>query len=139
MRILCVDDDPLLCTILCDMLHELGHEVIGAESGSSALNRVTRSGMGLDLLITDIRMPGDVDGRDVGRIVRETRPDLPIIYFTGDKSIADPPEGDQLLRKPCTLGMLEKAIDHAIAANSGNRSAVSARPNSSLIGRSRPH
>jgi len=138
MRILCVDDDQLLCAILCDMLDELGHEVIGAESGMSALKRVARSGMGLDLLITDIHMPGGVDGRDVGRIARETRPDLPIIYCTGDKGIADLPEGEILLRKPCTLGMLEKAIHRAIATPPGDRSSVSAQPGSSLIGRACP-
>jgi CheY-like chemotaxis protein len=133
MRILCVDDDDLIRAILCDMLMELGHEVIGAGGSDSALKRVARSGMALDLLITDIHMPGDVDGCAVGRIARETRPDLPIIYFTGDPDITVAPHGDQLLHKPCTLGILEKAILHATAP--ADRTTVSARPTSSLIGR----
>jgi len=109
VRILCVDDDGLVLSITADLLRALGHDVVEAAGGDRATSTIGESD-GFDLLVTDIHMPGGPDGRDLAALVRRTRPDMPVIYFSGvDHMVAAGP-GDRILRKPCTLGELQQAI-----------------------------
>jgi CheY-like chemotaxis protein len=79
--ILVVDDDPLIATSTIDMLEDLGHTVIGVNSGAQALE-IINGGECLDLLMTDQVMPG-MTGIQLAEIVRRTRPDLPVLLATG--------------------------------------------------------
>jgi PAS domain S-box-containing protein len=79
--ILVVDDDPLIATSTVDMLEDLGHTVIGVNSGAQAL-QVLNDGKPLDLLMTDQAMPG-MTGIQLAEIVHQIRPDLPVLLATG--------------------------------------------------------
>jgi CheY-like chemotaxis protein len=79
--ILVVDDDPLIATSTIDMLEDLGHTVIGVNSGVQALE-IINGGERLDLLMTDQAMPG-MTGIQLAEIARRTRPDLPVLLATG--------------------------------------------------------
>jgi CheY-like chemotaxis protein len=79
--ILVVDDDALIGMSTADMLQDLGHTVVCAESGSQALE-ILASGAPIDLLLTDQTMPG-MTGVELARIVRGERPDIPILLATG--------------------------------------------------------
>lgn len=81
LRILMVDDDVLIAMSSVDMLEDLGHEVIEANSGEAALNYLA-NGEPVDLLITDFSMPR-MNGAQLAMAARELRPDLPIILATG--------------------------------------------------------
>jgi PAS domain S-box-containing protein len=80
-RILVVDDDPLVAMSTVDMLEDLGHIVIEANSGKRALE-IIDGGQAIDLMMTDQAMPG-MTGIQLAEIVRSKRPHLPVLLATG--------------------------------------------------------
>ena len=80
-RILLVDDDALIAMSSVDMLEDLGHEVLEANSGEQALD-VLRSADAVDLLITDFAMPG-MTGMQLIQAARALCPQLPVLLATG--------------------------------------------------------
>ena len=81
LTILIVDDDPLIAMSTVDMLEDLGHKVIEANSGAKALE-IMKDGKAIDLLITDYSMP-KMTGAQLAKAARELRPGLPILMATG--------------------------------------------------------
>lgn len=81
ITILVVDDDALIATSTVDMLEDLGHNVIEANSGDGALG-ILREGRPVDLLITDYSMPR-MNGVQLAVAARQVRPELPILLATG--------------------------------------------------------
>jgi PAS domain S-box-containing protein len=79
--ILVVDDDPLIAMSTVDMLEDLGHVVIEANSGQRALE-IIDGGQNIDLMMTDQAMPG-MTGIQLAEIVRSKRPHLPVLLATG--------------------------------------------------------
>ncbi|RVT94404.1 response regulator [Sphingomonas crocodyli] len=114
MKILCVEDDPLVREVTVDLLAALGHDVFPASGGEEALMRLRERGAAYDLLVTDIHMPGDLGGLSLVAMARANMPDLRVIYFSGTDQIPED-EKSILLRKPCSLGMFEEAIDRIAA------------------------
>jgi PAS domain S-box-containing protein len=111
--ILFVDDDPLIAMSTTEMLEDLGHRVIGANSGPHALD-ILRSEQPIDLMMTDHVMPG-MTGIELAAASREVRPWLPILLATG---YADLPEGAQLdlprLAKPYHQDQLRDRLDQLL-------------------------
>jgi signal transduction histidine kinase len=101
-RILVVDDDSLIAMATVDMLEDLGHTVLEANSAAAALKLLEEQGAP-DLLITDHAMP-HMTGVELSRIVRRDYPGLPILLATG---YADLPR----LSKPYRQDMLKLEID----------------------------
>ncbi len=114
LRVLAVDDDPLVLTNTVAMLEELGHVVTAASSAGRALELLT-SGWAVDLLITDHIMPV-MTGADLLEKVRLSRPDLPGVLATGYAEAGTAAEGGgpARLAKPFTLEDLKRAIHHAM-------------------------
>jgi CheY-like chemotaxis protein len=112
--ILVVDDDPLVATSTVDMLEDLGHTVIGVNSGAQALE-IINGGERLDLLMTDQAMP-DMTGIQLAEIVRRTRPDLPVLLATG---YTDLPAGKLAnlprLSKPYQQAQLQAEIEKLLS------------------------
>ena len=81
MRILLVEDDAPIRKAVLDVLVDEGFEVVAAETGEQALERCRTEP--LDVLFTDVRLPGNVSGWDVAEMCREENPRLPVIYATG--------------------------------------------------------
>ena len=79
--ILIVDDDPLIAMSTVDMLEDLGHTVIEANSGTRAIE-IIDGGQDIDLMMTDQAMPG-MTGIQLAEIVRSKRPHLPVLLATG--------------------------------------------------------
>ena len=84
--ILLVDDEALVRLATAEMLREMGHTVVEAESGAAALAQV-RSGIPIDLLITDYLMPG-MRGSDLADEVRSLRPNVRALLLTGYANLA---------------------------------------------------
>lgn len=84
--ILLVDDEALVRLATAEMLREMGHRVIEAESGASALAQL-RSADDVDLIITDYLMPG-MRGSELVDEVRQRKPDLPALLLTGYANLA---------------------------------------------------
>ncbi|HEX4134440.1 MAG TPA: response regulator [Bryobacteraceae bacterium] len=116
LRILVVDDDPVLLTSLRDILESDGHAVIAANSGRAGMETFSaaQSHEPFALVITDLGMP-DIDGRKVAAAVKNTSPGTPVILFTGwgQRMMADgdiPPHVDRILSKPPKLRELREAL-----------------------------
>ncbi|WP_340672337.1 response regulator transcription factor [Bradyrhizobium ottawaense] len=99
MSVLLVEDDPLIREFVVDALRDAGYHVIHASTGEEALAWCKRHAA--DLLVTDIRLSGEVDGWQIAERCREHNPELPVIYATGFSPTAPRPvPGSRLLRKP---------------------------------------
>jgi signal transduction histidine kinase len=119
LTILFVDDDALIAAATVDMLEDLGHDVIEANSGGIALE-ILRSERRVDLLITDYSMPR-MTGIQLAKAARELRPGLPILLATG---YADLPEGADIdlprLDKPYQQDQLAADIASVLKSNGGD-------------------
>ena len=87
MCILVVEDEPLIRLIVVEELIDHGYEVREAESGDVAANIIT-SDVHVSMLITDLHMPGKLDGFAVASLVRAHHPHAPIIFTTGRPDVA---------------------------------------------------
>jgi signal transduction histidine kinase/CheY-like chemotaxis protein len=80
--ILVVDDEPSVRMLIADVLEELGFNVIEAPDGPTGL-RELQSKARVDMLITDVGLPGGMNGRQLADAARTTRPALPVLFITG--------------------------------------------------------
>jgi FixJ family two-component response regulator len=108
-----VDDDPRLLESLEELLESAGYL---SRSYSSAGSLLSSGLSGVDLLITDIGMPG-VDGFELRDIVTKTRPGLPVFLITGRHEIADQDRAQgisRFFRKPFDGQALLAAVGDAL-------------------------
>ncbi|WP_052711985.1 hybrid sensor histidine kinase/response regulator [Paracidovorax citrulli] len=112
--VLVVDDEPSVRALVVEVLHEMGYQTIEAHDGPSAL-QVLQSRTHLDLLITDVGLPGGMNGRQLADGGRLTRPDLQILFITGYAENAAVGNGHlergmHVLTKPFTLDALAHRV-----------------------------
>jgi PAS domain S-box-containing protein len=112
--VLIVDDEPTVRMLVLDVLGELGFTGIEAQDGPSGL-RVLQSDARIDLLITDVGLPGGMNGRQLADAARTTRPDLPILFITGYAENAiigngQLAQGMRLLTKPFVVETLARRL-----------------------------
>jgi CheY-like chemotaxis protein len=108
--ILVVEDEILLTEIITEELEEAGYQVLTAFTGEEALTYLDGPDA-IDLLFTDIRLPGGMDGWRLAEAARRLRPGLPIIYVTGYS--AEQPRtvsGSRFMTKPYRPAMVIQAI-----------------------------
>ena len=79
--VLVVEDETAVRELVVDVLEELGYRAVQAVDGPSGL-KLLQSGMRLDLLVTDIGLPG-LNGRQLADAARQHRPDLKVLFMTG--------------------------------------------------------
>ena len=82
IRVLLVEDEPLLRETVAEALRERGLDVHAVASGEAALRQLER-GEACDVLFTDINLPGSADGTTLARLARALRPELPVVYASG--------------------------------------------------------
>lgn len=110
--VLLVEDEPALLEVMSHMLEDLGYRVIPAKNGPEALSLV-RAGIGFDILLSDVVMPGGFDGIELAHKVHDTHPDRGIILMSGyvgpntEPAVAVP---FRVLQKPCMPGDLATAL-----------------------------
>ncbi len=80
--VLVVDDEPDVRLVVCDILSDLGYTVLEAESGRAGLN-IVASKVHIDLLLTDVGLPGGMNGRQLADAARQRRPGLKVLFITG--------------------------------------------------------
>jgi CheY-like chemotaxis protein len=101
-RVLLVEDEPMINELVCEAFEEQGFEVEAVENAGDALCRLM-TGFPIDILFTDLDLPGGMDGAALARRARELRPDLPVIYTSGRSSRIDslqPVDGSMFVPKP---------------------------------------
>jgi PAS domain S-box-containing protein len=126
--ILVVEDDADLRAYLAEVLRGLGYHVLIAPNAQSALGTLERPTVRLDLLLTDVVMPG-MNGRDLGRRAKQIRPGLRVLHMTGYSRNAvihqgKLDEGVDLLQKPITQSHLAVRVREAL-----DRPSEQPRPN----------
>jgi CheY-like chemotaxis protein len=80
--VLVIDDEPTIRMLIGEVLAEAGYAVIEAPDGPAGL-KVLNSNARIDLLITDVGLPGGMNGRQVADAARVTRPKLKVLFITG--------------------------------------------------------
>lgn len=117
LRILIIDDDPLLLKSLRDILESDGHTIATTGGGQDGINTFVDAAIGSEpfhVVITDLGMPY-VDGRRVAAAVKKASPDTPVFLLTGwgNRLLAEgdvPAEVDRILSKPPKLRELREAL-----------------------------
>jgi PAS domain S-box-containing protein len=108
--VLVVDDEPTVRMLVSEVLGELGYHIIEAQDGISGL-KALQSGQRIDLLITDVGLPGGMNGRQLADAALALRPGLKILFITGYAETAVIGEGQlkpgmHVMTKPFSLEML---------------------------------
>jgi PAS domain S-box-containing protein len=116
--VLVIDDEPTIRMLIGEVLAESGYAVIEAPDGPAGL-RVLESNAKIDLLITDVGLPGGLNGRQVADAARVTRPDLKVLFITGYAENATIGRGRMandmyVLAKPFQMEVLASRIQEII-------------------------
>lgn len=121
--VLVVDDEPAIRGVLCEFLRDCGLATLSAENADQAL-RLIRGGSGIDLVFSDVRMPGGMDGIGLARWILENRPELPVILTTGDLGKANAASGFsgvEIFAKPYDFDAAVRKIRETIIHRGVNR------------------
>jgi CheY-like chemotaxis protein len=123
LRILCIDDEPLLRELLKELLEYSRHLVETADGGQAGLDRFEAArtqGKPFDVVITDLGMPY-VDGRQVAERIKVNSPDTPVILLTGWGAMLDEKEGvmshvNAVLSKPPRVTELNETVARVVVS-----------------------
>jgi two-component system cell cycle sensor histidine kinase/response regulator CckA len=118
--VLLVEDDPALLALGREVLTELGYRVQTAASGLDAIRLLEEQRPEIDILVTDVVMPG-MGGRELAERVAATRPDLPVLFVSGytrDAVLREEIEGAEIafLEKPYTALVLARRVRETLDA-----------------------
>src|SRR5690606_25791997 len=114
LRVLLVEDDPSVARLVGELLEELGASVDRAGTADEALQVFAEKPAGA--VVSDMVMPGTMNGLDLARKLRECRPRLPILLMTGYSAAAGSAaeQGFPVLRKPFTSDELAARLSEAV-------------------------
>ena len=119
--ILVIDDDPLICDLLCDLLEMDGLFAIPLGKADQAIVLLASQSSEVDLILTDINMPGVMDGADLANHVRMAWPWIPVVVMSGLESLqtAGLNKDLTLIRKPFRMEDVLNVIRRELLAGSG--------------------
>lgn len=110
--VLVIDDEAALLAIISEVLEEGGYQVVAVPDGPAGLD-VIRSGQPIDLLLTDIRLPKGMNGRQVAEAARDIRPQIKVLFMTGYAgSVLD--DTAEVMIKPFDLNRLADRVRRLI-------------------------
>jgi CheY-like chemotaxis protein len=112
--VLVVEDNPEVQEVAGLLLDQLGYRVFYVQSAAAALELLA-SGEAIDLVFTDVIMPGELDGLALARRIKEEYPDVALLLTSGyAKALHTLEAGLPLIRKPYQLQTLARAIREAL-------------------------
>jgi PAS domain S-box-containing protein len=112
--VLLVEDNPEVQEVAGMLLEQLGYRVLQVESAAAALQQLA-SGETVDLVFTDVVMPGELDGLALARRIKETYPDIAVLLTSGYARSANTLEaGFPIVRKPYQVSTLARAVREAL-------------------------
>jgi DNA-binding response OmpR family regulator len=122
--ILVVEDEVLIRIALSDYLQECGFKVLEAGNAEDAIEILESSSIQIDLIFSDVVMPGKLDGFGLARWLRTNRPGLPILLTSGDAGKAETArklcENEPFLAKPYDLKHVVARIRASIEGTKKN-------------------
>ena len=115
---LVIDDEPMVRMLIVEVLEAAGYRPLEAEVGPSGL-RLLEQQPAIDLLVTDVGLPGGMNRRQVADAARQTRPELKVLFVTGyadnaavGNGLLDP--GMEIITKPFVMTELAAKISEMI-------------------------
>ena len=116
--VLVVDDEPTVRMLICEVLHELGYVAFEAGDAVEGL-KIVQSQARIDLMVTDVGLPGGMNGRQLADAARETRPELNVLFITGYAENAVLSHGHlepgmHVLTKPFAMETMAARIQHLV-------------------------
>lgn len=119
--VLVVDDEPIVRMALSDHLKDCGYQSVEASNADDAIAILT-TGAEIDVVFTDVQMPGEIDGFGLAKWVREHRPELSVFVasgYSGKLDLArDLCSGEQYFTKPYDFDVVTAKIQEALDARS---------------------
>ena len=119
-RILIIDDEPVLRELMCELLQDDRTTTIALETADAGIMFLEENPGSVDLVITDVRMPGVLTGFDLASKIRERWPHLPVIITSGyhDLKTQRTPDNSTFLPKPWVMSELLNMIDARLISRS---------------------
>jgi CheY-like chemotaxis protein len=121
--ILMVEDEAVLLETIAECLRDWGYRVLEASNAQAAIGLISAMER-IDVIFTDVRMPGRMDGFGLARWVRERHPDIPILVTTGYEGPAGGStqglHNGPILRKPYDLGALHERLRALLVKSESN-------------------
>lgn len=122
--VLLVDDDVLVRADMAGQLRAAGHTVVEAESADAA-KALLESAIEVDLVCTDVRMPGKLNGLGLTRWIRAYRRELPVVIVSGETTARDRANlADATFTKPVDIDRLSSCICALLAGRRRSAGAV---------------
>jgi CheY-like chemotaxis protein len=107
--VLLVEDNPDVATASAELLNQLGYSVRWVPDAATALQEIESDG--IDVVFSDIVMPGTMDGLGLAQAIRQKHPELPVLLATGYSEAAQNAPADvPILRKPYQIHELSRAL-----------------------------
>jgi two-component system NtrC family sensor kinase len=131
-KVLIVEDNPDVADVCSAYFEQLGYQIKWVPGGIAALE-LLKTDRSIDLVFSDILMPGSMNGLELGREIRRLYPALPVILSTGYSNSAQDAlsQGFVVLQKPYTIALLRRCLREAAstreAQGGGNEAARRAR------------
>lgn len=121
--ILLVEDEPAVRLVMADILSDNGYTVLEADTRQAAMRHIL-SAARIDLLMTDVGLPGGMNGRQLADAARQQRPDLKVLFVTGyDEQAAfgsgQMEAGMAIISKPFKIDLLSTKVKDVLQAPSG--------------------
>lgn len=115
-----VEDEPMVQSMIMKLLNRLGYTVLAASTGPEGLE-LLKTRPDIDLLFTDMMMPGGIDGYQLAEMARQENPNIRVILSSGysDRLAGTrerTPEGYWILTKPYIRAQLATALNNAFSA-----------------------
>jgi two-component system NtrC family sensor kinase len=112
--VLIVEDDAMVADVSAALVQQIGYRTLMAASAREALDMLTREA-DIVLVFSDIVMPGNMDGVQLARTVRERFPQVPVLLTSGYARVAEGAAGEfSILRKPYELSALSRAVRSSV-------------------------
>jgi DNA-binding NtrC family response regulator len=115
-KILVVEDELLVRTALADALRHAGYSVVELSEAKEALGHLSEGGAA-DLVITDLKMPGAIDGLDLAEWLQTALPALPVIMTTGYHSLRSQVNACPVFEKPYRFERLIECVSEMLGAS----------------------
>jgi len=117
--VLVVEDEPVVRMVIFDALSDLGYTVLEADDGRAGL-LIAETGVRIDLLLTDVGLPGGINGRQLADAARRLRPSLKVLFVTGYAETAaigggQMEPGMDVMTKPFTVDALVARVQGMIS------------------------